>query len=334
LSTPTETTVATETLSYADGIRLALRDAMRDDERVFLLGEDIGAPGGVFNVTAGLQEEFGADRVRDTPIAEAGITAAAVGAAIGGMRPVVEIMFDDFITLALDQITNEAAKLHYMTGGQITVPMTVRTPYGPSRSGAGHHSQTLYAWLCHVPGVKVVAPSNPFDAYSLLRASIEDEGPVVFFEDKMLYQTSSTGTLAPNGDRLGSARVVRPGNDVTVVAIGRYVPLALELAEELAPEVDVEVIDPRTLFPLDEEAILESARKTRRVAIIESGVRKFGVASEIATRIYDGAFDYLDAPVERLAGRDVVIPFSPSLESMALPTKDDLRRTVLALKGA
>lgn len=150
----------------------------------------------------------------------------------------------------------------------------------------------------------------------------------------MLYQTSSTGTLAPNGDRLGSARVVRPGNDVTVVAIGRYVPLALELAEELAPEVDVEVIDPRTLFPLDEEAILESARKTRRVAIIESGVRKFGVASEIATRIYDGAFDYLDAPVERLAGRDVVIPFSPSLESMALPTKDDLRRTVLALKGA
>jgi pyruvate/2-oxoglutarate/acetoin dehydrogenase E1 component len=333
LFTPAETTVATETLSYADGIRLALRDAMRDDERVFLLGEDIGAPGGVFNVTAGLQEEFGADRVRDTPIAEAGITAAAVGAAIGGMRPVVEIMFNDFLTLALDQIANEAAKLHYMTGGQITVPMTVRAPYGPSRSGAGHHSQTLYAWLCHVPGVKVVAPSNPFDAYSLLRASIEDQGPVVFFEDKMLYQTSSAGTLAREGDRLGVARVARPGNDVTVVAIGRYVPLALELAEELASEVDVEVIDPRTLFPLDEETILASAMKTRRVAIIESGVRKFGVASEIATRVYDGAFDYLDAPVVRIAARDVVIPFSPSLESAALPTKDDLRRAVLALGG-
>ena len=332
MSTSVETTEGSRTVSFAEAIRAALRDAMREDEGVFLIGEDIGAPGGVFNVTQGLFAEFGAERVRDTAIAEQGITSAAVGAAIGGMRPVLEIMFNDFMALALDQLANEAAKLHYMTGGQLTVPLTVRTAYGPASSGAGHHSQTLYAWFCHVPGLKVVVPSNPVDAYGLLRASIDYDGPVVFFEDKQLYQQTTTEPLSGKAERLGVAKVGRVGADVTVVAIGRYVPVALALAGELAPDIDIEVIDPRTLFPLDEETIIASARKTRRVVVIESGVRRFGVSSEIATRIYEGAFDYLDAPVERLAAREVVIPFSPALEAAVLPTKGDLERAILGFR--
>ena len=329
---PVESSKRRQAMSFADAIRAALREAMQEDKRVFLIGEDIGVPGGVFNVTNGLFAEFGAERVRDTPIAEQGITSAAVGAAIGGMRPVLEIMFNDFLALALDQLANEAAKLHYMTGGQITVPLTVRTACGPASSGAGHHSQTLYAWCCHVPGLKVVVPSNPLDAYSLLRASIADEGPVVFFEEKLLYQQTTDEPLPAGEDRLGVAKVAREGNDVTVVAIGRYVSMALELAEELASEIDLEVVDPRTLFPLDEETIVRSARKTRRVVVVESGVRRFGVSSELATRIYEGAFDYLDAPVERLAAREVIVPFSPALEAAVFPTKDDLRRAVLTLR--
>jgi pyruvate/2-oxoglutarate/acetoin dehydrogenase E1 component len=331
LSTPTKTATVAETLTFAAAVRSAIADEMRADKRVFLMGEDIGARGGVFNVTEGLLAEFGEKRIRDTPISEAAITAAAIGAAIGGMRPVLEIMFNDFLPLALDQLVNEAAKLHYMTGGQIAVPLTVRTAFGPARSAAAHHSQTLYAWLCHVPGLKVVAPSNPLDAYGLLRASIADPGPVVFFEDKTLYQNSTTEPLEPSPDRLGLAKIVRPGTDVTVVAIGRFVPMALALAEELAPDMDIEVVDPRTLYPLDADTLIASARKTRRVLVVESGVKRFGVTAELASQIYEGAFDYLDAPVERLAARDVVIPFSPTLEAAVLPDLEELRNAVLTL---
>jgi len=333
MSTPTEI-AAPATYTFAEAIRAAIADEMRADPKVFLMGEDVAARGGVFNVTEGLLAEFGELRVRDTPISEAAITAAAIGAAIGGMRPVLEIMFNDFLPLALDQLVNEAAKFHYMTGGQITVPITVRTSYGIARSGAAHHSQTLYAWLCHVPGLKVVAPSNALDAYGLLRDSIRDESPVVFFEDKTLYQQATTHPFEERAtDRLGIANVVRPGRDVTVIAIGRFVSMAVAVAEELAPDLEVEVVDPRTLFPLDDELLVSSAKKTQRVIIAESGVRRFGVAAELAARIYEGAFDFLDAPVERLAAREVVIPFSPALEPEVLPTQDDLRHAIVGLAG-
>jgi pyruvate/2-oxoglutarate/acetoin dehydrogenase E1 component len=331
MSTSAETITASAATTFGEAIRAAIADEMRDDERVFMLGEDIGARGGVFNVTEGLLAEFGEQRIRDTPISEAAITAAAIGAAIAGMRPVLEIMFNDFLPLALDQLVNEAAKLHYMTGGQIRVPVTVRTTYGTARSAAAHHSQTLYAWLCHVPGLKVVAPSSAADAYALLRASIKDDGPVVFFEDKMLYQETASEQVEDVEVRLGSAKVVREGGDVTIVAIGRFVPISLAVAEELSPEVDVEVVDPRTLYPLDVETLVASARKTRRVLVVECGVRRFGVSAELAARIYEGAFDYLDAPVERLASQEVVIPFSPALEPEVLPKPELVRAAVLDL---
>lgn len=334
MSTSTEPLVPAAAFTFADAVRSAVADEMRDDDRVFLLGEDVGRRGGVFNVTEGLIDEFGERRIRDTPISEAAITAAAVGAAIGGMRPVLEIMFNDFLPLALDQLVNEAAKLHYMTGGQIRVPVTVRTAYGTARSAAAHHSQTLYAWLCHVPGLKVVVPSNPSDAYALLRTSIRDEGPVVFFEDKMLYQQSTIGPLPDASDTpLGSANVVRQGSEVTIIAIGRFVPMAVELADALSADVDVEVVDPRTLYPLDVATLVASARKTRRVLVVEAGVRRFGVSAELAAQISEEAFDYLDAPVKRLAAQEVVIPFSPSLEPEVLPTQERLREAVLQLAG-
>ena len=331
MSTRTDADVAAATITYADAVRRALADEMRADDAVFLMGEDVGARGGVFNVTEGLLGEFGAERVRDTPISEAGITAAAVGAAVGGRRPVLEIMFNDFLPLALDQLVNEGAKLHYMTGGQITVPVTVRTTYGLARSGAAHHSQTLYAWLCHVPGLKVVAPSAADDAYAVLRAAIRDPGPVVFFEDKGLYAVPFPSWQHVPDAQLGTARVRRPGTHVTVVAIGRFVQMALAVAEDLAPGIDVEVIDPRTLYPLDDATLLASAQKTGRVIVIEGGVRRFGVAAEIAARVTEGAFDFLDAPVQRLAAREVVIPFSAPLEACVQPTSDDLRGAILEM---
>jgi pyruvate/2-oxoglutarate/acetoin dehydrogenase E1 component len=298
--------------SLVEAIHDTLAEELRADERVVVLGEDVGRHGGIFQVTKDLIEEFGPERVLDTPIAEQGVSAAAVGAALAGLRPVLEVMFNDFATLAMDQVVNEAAKMRYMTGGQVTVPLTVRTTTGTARSAAAHHSQSLYAWFCHVPGLSVVLPSTPQDAYGLLRSSIRRDAPVVVFEDKQLYQRKGTvdlDTLVP----LGSASVVRPGRDVTVIATGRYVPMAVEVAEALAPAVEVEVLDPRTLWPLDADTILESARRTRRVVVVD--------------------FDHLDAPVVRVAGREVVIPFSPPLEQAAVPGADDIRAAVLGLTG-
>jgi len=303
------------------------------DDRVILLGEDIGRHGGIFGVTAGLIDEFGPLRVIDTPISELGITAAAVGAAVGGLRPVLEIMFDDFMTLAMDQLCNEAAKMRYMTGGQVSVPLTVRTTCGTARSAAAHHSQSLYAWLCHVPGLRVVFPSTPQDAYGLLRTSIRDDNPIVFFEDKQLYQQKGNVDLNGEPAPIGKLRVHRPGRDVTLVATGRYVPIALSVAEDLKTEVDLEVIDPRSLSPLDVEGLLASAQKTRKVVLVDGGVLQFGITAEIAATLYTGAFDYLDVPIERVAGRHVVIPFSPPLEQASIPSQVDIRTAVLRVMG-
>src|SRR5579884_90599 len=325
--------VDTRTATFTEALREALREEMERDPRVFLMGEDIGRHGGIFKVTAGLREAFGPERVRDTPISELGITAAGVGAALTGMRPVVEIMFGDFITLAMDQIVNNAAKARYMLGGQVSVPITFRTTLGTARSAAAQHSQSLHAWFCHIPGLKVVIPSSPADAKGLLKTAIRDDNPVLFFEDKILYNRSD---VLPDRDDcipFGQASVVRCGSDVTVIATARMVGLALAAAEKLAQEgIDVEVVDPRTLVPLDADTLISSAIKTKRVIVLDQGCLRYGVTGEIAATIYDAAFDYLDAPIRRLAARQVPIPFSPALEQAVLPTEqhliEEIRRLV------
>jgi pyruvate dehydrogenase E1 component beta subunit len=307
---------------------------MSRDERVFLMGEDIGRHGGIFTVTKGLLEEFGPSRVRDTPISELGVTAAGVGAAMTGMRPVVEIMFGDFITLAMDQIVNEAAKARYMSGGQVEVPLTVRTTIGAGRSGAAQHSQSLHAWFAHIPGLKVVIPSTPYDAKGLVKTAIRDSSPVVVFEDKMSYSISGP---VPEGDYtvpLGQADVKREGTDVTVVAVSRTVQMALHVAEQLAEEgVSIEVVDPRTLYPLDVETLVGSARKTGRVIVADLGYLRYGVTAEIAARIYEGAFDRLKRPIERVAAVEAPIPFSPPLEKASMPSEASIIDAVIRLTG-
>ena len=336
MSTPeVQSAAATETtaeLTVAHAIRAALRDEMAADERVIVLGEDVGHHGGIFQVTEGLLGEFGSDRVIDTPISEIGVAAAAVGAAVGGLRPVLEIMFNDFMTLSVDQLVNEAAKMRYMTGGQITVPLTVRTTCGTARSAAAHHSQSLYAWLCHVPGLKVVFPSTAQDSYSLTRAAMADDSTVVLFEDKSLYATKGTVDFTVEVP-IGAARVHRTGTDVTVIATGRYVSAALELADDIAG-IDVEVVEPRTLAPLDVRTLVESVRKTRRAVVVDGGVRSFGISAEIAATLYAEAFDHLDAPIERVGGREVVIPFSPPLEAAAIPAAADIRSAIERVASA
>jgi pyruvate dehydrogenase E1 component beta subunit len=307
---------------------------MSRDERVFLMGEDIGRHGGIFTVTKGLLEEFGPSRVRDTPISELGVTAAGVGAAMTGMRPVVEIMFGDFITLAMDQIVNEAAKARYMSGGQVEVPLTVRTTIGAGRSGAAQHSQSLHAWFAHIPGLKVVIPSTPYDAKGLVKTAIRDSSPVVVFEDKMSYSISGP---VPEGDYtvpLGQADVKREGTDVTVVAVSRTVQMALHVAAQLAEEgVSIEVVDPRTLYPLDVDTLVGSARKTGRVIVADLGYLRYGVTAEIAARIYEGAFDRLKRPIERVAAVEAPIPFSPPLEKASMPSEASIIDAVIRLTG-
>jgi pyruvate dehydrogenase E1 component beta subunit len=319
-------TVAIKEMTVAQAIRTALHEEMAADDRVIVMGEDVGYHGGIFQVTEGLIDEFGPGRMIDTPISEIGVAAAAVGAAVGGLRPVLEIMFNDFMTLSIDQLVNEAAKMRYMTGGQIKVPLTVRTTCGTARSAAAHHSQSLYAWLCHVPGLKVLFPSTPQDSYSLMRSAIADDSTVVVFEDKSLYATKGPvdcGLTVP----IGQARVHREGKDVTVIATGRYVRASLEIAAELSG-IDVEVVEPRTLAPLDVRTLVESVRKTRRAVVVDGGVRSYGITAEIAATLYAEAFDQLDAPIERVGGREVVIPFSPSLETAAVPATADIRLAI------
>ncbi len=317
-----------------EAINEALHEEMRRDESVFIMGEDIGVAGGVFKVTAGLLNEFGPERVRDTPIAEAGIVGLAVGAAMTGMRPVVEIMFSDFTTLASDQIVNQAAKLRYMTAGQCKIPLVVRTAMGAGRRAAAQHSQSLQVWYAHIPGLKVVMPSTPADAKGLLKSAIRDDNPVIFLEDKMMY--AQKGPI-PEGDYtvpLGKAHIHRKGTDATVICTSSMLYPSLEAAERLSTEgIEVEVIDPRTISPLDDETLIQSAIKTGHVLVVDEGYQSFGVTAEIAARIMLGAFDYLDEPVRRLGAADVPVPFAPSLEDLTIPSADRIVEIIKEMRS-
>jgi pyruvate dehydrogenase E1 component beta subunit len=324
--------MSTETTTL-EAIRTTLADAMRADERVVVLGEDV-AEGGPWGATAGLADEFGAERVRNTPISEAAICGVAVGLAQSGLRPVVEVMFVDFVTLALDQLVNQAAKAHFMSGGQLTVPLVLRTQGGAGQRGGAQHSQSLEAWLTHVAGLKVVMPSTAADAAGLLRAAIAEPNPVVFVENKTLYFRREA---VPNGAPevpLGRARIARRGRDVTVVAVSRLVPEALAAAEELAEKgIEVEVIDPRTLVPLDLESIVESVARTHRVVVAHEAVAHGGFGSEVVAQVQSTAFDELDAPIERVGAPFAPVPFSPPLEDAYLPGRSEIATAVRSLLG-
>jgi pyruvate/2-oxoglutarate/acetoin dehydrogenase E1 component len=309
-------------MTYLQAISDGLREEMRRDESVFCLGEDIGAFGGAFKVTDGFMEEFGADRVLDTPLAENMIIGASIGAAIEGMKPVAEMQFSDFISCGFDQLVNVAGKLHYRQG--VSVPMVVRLPSGGGFSGGPFHSQNPEAWFLQAPGLKVVAPATADDAKGLLVSAIRDPNPVCFMEHKGLYRHVKGDV--PEGDHavpLGEARVTREGGELTVIAYGSSVPLALQAAEEL--DEDIEVIDLRTLAPLDNDAILDSARKTGKVLVAHEATRSCGVGAEVASLISEHAFEFLDAPIRRLTAPDVPIPFSPPLEQAVLPQLDDMK---------
>jgi acetoin:2,6-dichlorophenolindophenol oxidoreductase subunit beta len=314
--------VAVRELTFAQAIREALAEEMRRDPTVCIMGEDVAEAGTPFKVLSGLVEEFGKERVLDTPISEAGFTGMAVGAAMTGMRPIVDIMFGDFITLTMDQMANQAAKVHYMSGGKWKVPMVMRTTLGATRRSAAQHSQSLHAWFSHVPGLKVVLPSTPYDAKGLLKAAIRDENPVVFFEDKMMYKLKGP---VPDEDYtipLGVADIKREGSDITLVATSSMVQVAVGAAALLEEAgISAEVIDPRTTWPLDEKALIESAKKTSRVIVLDEGYQRYGVTAEIASVIAEGAFYDLDAPVKRMGAMHVPIPFSPPLEDVTVPTE-------------
>lgn len=308
-------------ITYAQAVTEALREEMRRDGRVFLIGEDLGVYGGAFDVTRGLLDEFGEERVIDTPISEGGFTGVAVGAAMAGHRPVVEIMFSDFMTCAMDLICNQAAKQRFMLGGQVSVPMVLRTPFGSGTGAAAQHSQSLEAWFCHVPGLKVIAPSTPYDAKGLLKAAIRDNDPVIFFEHKLLYRREGEVPGDEYVLPIGKADVKRQGQDLTIVSYSLTAQKALEAAEILQREgIDAEVLDLRTLYPLDREAVIASVKKTGRVLITHEGVQKFGVGAEISAVIAESdAFHSLKAPIRRLGGEDIPVPFARELEAMVVP---------------
>jgi pyruvate/2-oxoglutarate/acetoin dehydrogenase E1 component len=321
-------------LTFGEAIREALAEEMRRDPRVFIMGEDVAEAGTPFKVLSGLVEEFGRERVSDTPISEAGITGLAVGAAMTGLRPVVDIMFGDFITLTMDQMVNQAAKVHYMSGGKLKVPMVMRTTLGATRRSAAQHSQSLHAWFSHVPGLKVVIPSTPYDAKGLLKTAIRDDNPVVFFEDKMMYKLKGPVPAEEYTIPFGVADIKRAGTDITLVATSSMVQVALGAAKLLeAIGLSAEVIDPRTTFPFDKTTLIESAKKTSRAIVIDEGYERYGVTAEIAAVIADGAFYYLDAPVKRMGAMDTPIPFSPPLEDATVPTETGVMEMAKALCG-
>ena len=314
-------------ITFAEAIREALAEEMRRDSRVFIIGEDVAEAGTPFKVLSGLVEEFGKDRVIDTPISEPGFTGIGVGAAMTGVRPVVDIMFGDFLTLTMDQIVNQAAKVHYMSGGKIKVPIVFRTTLGATRRSAAQHSQSLHAWVSHVPGLKVAIPSTPYDAKGLLKTAIRDDNPVVFFEDKLSYKLKGPVPAEEYTIPFGVADIKRKGQDITIVATSSMVQVALAAAELLnGVGISAEVIDPRTTFPLDKVTIIESAKKTSRAIVVDEGYERYGVTAEIASVIADGAFYYLDAPVKRMGAMDVPIPFSPVLEDLTVPTEKSVSR--------
>lgn len=313
-------------LTYLEAVREALTEAMTEDQDVFLMGEDIGVYGGAFGVTRGLVEVFGEERVRSTPISESAIAGTAVGAAMTGMRPVYELQFSDFITIALDQIVNQAAKIHYMYGGKAQIPLVMRTPGGSGTGAAAQHSQSLENWTAHVPGLKVVQPATAYDAKGLLHSAIEDNNPVMFYEHKLCYKTSSDVPEGKYTIPLGVADIKRQGVDITIVATGIMVHKALEAAELLAKEgIEVEIVDPRTIVPLDKHTIIESVKKTGRAIVVTEAVKRSGFSAELASVIVENeSFDFLDAPIIRLAGEEVPIPYHPDLEKMAVPQVTDI----------
>ncbi len=312
-------------ITFGQAIREALGEELRRDSRVCILGEDVAEAGTPFKVLSGLVEEFGKERVIDTPISEAGCTGLAVGAAMTGLRPIVDIMFGDFITLTMDQMVNQAAKVHYMSGGKWRVPMVMRTTLGATRRSAAQHSQSLHAWFSHIPGLKVILPSTPYDAKGLLKAAIRDENPCVFFEDKMMYKLKGPVPAEDYTIPLGVADVKRTGRDITLVATSSMVQVALGAATLLDEAgISAEVIDPRTTWPLDEETLITSARKTSRAIVIDEGYGRYGVTAEIASVIAEGAFYDLDAPVKRMGAMHVPIPFSPPLEDVTVPTEQSV----------
>ncbi len=310
-------------ITFAQAVREALAEEMRRDSHVCIFGEDVAEAGTPFKVLSGLVEEFGSQRVLDTPISEAGFTGIGVGAAMTGLRPVVDIMFGDFITLAMDQMVNQAAKAHYMSGGHWKVPMVMRTTLGATRRSAAQHSQSLHAWFSHIPGLKVVLPSTPYDAKGLLKTAIRDENPVIFFEDKMMYKLKGR---VPDKDYtipLGVADIKREGHDITLVATSSMVQIALRAASLLEEEdISAEVVDPRTTWPLDEKTIIDSVKKTSRAIVLDEGYGRYGVTAEIAAVIAEGAFYDMDAPVKRMGAMHVPIPFSPPLEDETVPTEE------------
>jgi pyruvate/2-oxoglutarate/acetoin dehydrogenase E1 component len=320
-------------VTYREAVRDGLVQAMRADDRVFIMGEDIAEMGGSMGVTQGLLDEFGSERVRNTPISEMAIVGAGIGAAMAGMRPVVEIMYEDFLTLSLEQIVNQAAKHRYMSGGQITVPLTIRTQGGAGWSPGAQHAQQLEAWLVHIPGLKVAYPSTPQDVRGLLWTAIHDDNPVVVFEHRLLYPVKGEVSEQLEPIPLGKARVVREGTDVTVVAIGPLVHRALEAAKQAEEEgISVEIVDPRTLQPLDEETLVASVKKTNRAVVAHEAVTRMGFGAEVTAVLQHQAFDYLDAPIERVGAKFTPLAFAPVMEQYVVPHAEDvlaaIKRTV------
>lgn len=320
-------------MTYAEAIRAAMSEEMRRDERVFLFGEDIGRYGGAFGVSFGMLDEFGPERIKETPISEAAIVGAAAGAAMVGMRPIAEMMFMDFILLAMEQLVNQAAKVRFMFGGKATVPMVIRMPAGSGTGAAAQHSQSLESLLIHIPGIKVVNPSTPYDAKGLLLSSIRDPNPVCFIEHKLLYKTKGDVPDQEYTIPIGVADIKREGRDITVVAANIMVSRTLAVAEKLSAEgIEVEVVDPRTLRPLDADTIIKSVRKTGRLLVVHEACKTGGWAGEVIASVASSpAFDYLDAPMRRLAGKDIPIPYNRNLEQAAVPQESDIEKEIRAI---
>ena len=329
-----ETETAVRELTFGEAVREALAEELRRDPRVLILGEDVAEAGTVFKVLTGLVDEFGPERILDTPISEPGFTGIAIGAAMTGLRPVVDIMFGDFIGLTMDQMANQAAKIHYMSGGSWKVPMVMRTTLGATRRSGAQHSQSLHAWFCHIPGLKVVTPSTPYDAKGLMKTAIRDENPVVFFEDKMMYRLKGPVPEQEYTIPLGVADIKREGEDLTIVATSSMVQVALGAAKLLEDyDISAEIVDPRTLWPLDEQTILDSVKKTSRAMVMDEGYGRYGVMAEIASVIAENAFFDLEAPVKRMGAMHVPIPFSPPLEDVTVPTEETVCEAARELCG-
>ena len=308
-------------ITWSTAVNEAIAEEMRNDKTILLMGEDVAEAGTPFKVLSGLVEEFGTDRIIDTPISEPGFVGMAVGAAMTGTRPIVDLMFGDFIFLVMDQLANQAAKQHYMSGGKLNVPMVIRTNMGATRRSAAQHSQSLHAIVAHIPGVKVLMPSTPYEVKGLLKAAIRDDNPVVIFEDKLSYQMKG---MVPEEEYiipLGQANILQAGNDITLVATSSMIQVCEEAAEVLrSKNISAEIIDVRSIVPLDEQTIVDSVKKTSRVIVVDEGHQSYGITSEIVSRISEQAFYYLDAPPTRIGAMDVPIPFSPALEDLTVPT--------------